>query len=99
VRGPFVNIPRTGDELSVIGAAEQVPAGVRVERDWRLLKVLGPFPLTTIGALASSAAPLAGAGISLLAVANHDPDYVLVKAQSFDLTMAVLFAAGHRPAS
>ena len=93
--GPFVNITCTDDELAIICPAERVPADVRSERDWRVLKVVGPFPFTATGVLASLASPLARAGISLLSIATYDTDYFLVKSDVFDDAVAVLVAAGH----
>jgi uncharacterized protein len=93
--GPFVNITRTSDELAIICPAKCVPANVRAERDWRLLKLAGPFPFTAIGVLAAVATPLARAGISLLSIATYETDYFLVKAAAYDEAVAVLTAAGH----
>jgi hypothetical protein len=93
--GPFVNITFTPDELAIICPAEQVPAEVRAERDWRVLKLVGPFPFTAVGVLASLATPLARAEISLLSIATYDTDYFLVKNDVFNDAVAVLVAAGH----
>ena len=93
--GPFVNITFTPDELAIICPAGRVPMGIRAERDWRVLKLVGPFPFTAIGVLASLANPLADAGISLLSIATYDTDYFLVKSDVFDPAIAVLIAAGH----
>lgn len=93
--GPFVNITFTDDELAIICPAERVPAEVRAERDWRVLKLVGPFPFTATGVLASLATPLARSGISLLSIATYDTDYFLVKSDVFDDAVAVLVAAGH----
>lgn len=93
--GPFLNITLTDDELAIICPAERVPMDVRAERDWRVLKLVGPFPFTAVGVLASLATPLARAGISLLSIATYDTDYFLVKSSVFDDAVAVLVAAGH----
>ena len=93
--GPFVNITFTSDELAIICPAERVPVDVRAERDWRVLKLVGPFPFTATGVLASLATPLAKAGISLLSIATYDTDYFLVKNDVFNDAVAVLVAAGH----
>ena len=93
--GSFVNITFTSDELAIICPAENVPPTVRAERDWRVLKLVGPFPFTAVGVLASLATPLARAGISLLSIATYDTDYFLVKSDVFDEALAVLIAAGH----
>jgi hypothetical protein len=93
--GPFVNITFTPDETAIICPATGVPAGVRAERDWRVLKLVGPFPFTAVGVLASLADPLARAGISLLSIATYDTDYFLVKSEFFDAAVAALVSAGH----
>jgi hypothetical protein len=93
--GPFVNITLTPDELAIICPADRVPHDVRAERDWRVLKLVGPFPFTAVGVLASLTTPLARAGISLLSIATYDTDYFLVKNDVFDDAVAVLVAAGH----
>ena len=93
--GAFVNITMTPDELAIICPAERVPVTVRAERDWRLLKLVGPFPFTAVGVLASLAAPLARAGISLLSIATYDTDYFMVKGDVFNDAVAVLVEAGH----
>jgi hypothetical protein len=72
-----------------------VPASVRAERDWRVLKLVGPFAFSAVGVLASLATPLARAGISLLSIATYDTDYFFVKNEVFDDAVAVLVAAGH----
>ncbi len=94
-QGAFVNITFTPDELAIICPAERVPAEGRAERDWRVLKLVGPFPFTAVGVLASLATPLARAGISLLSIATYDTDYFLVKSDVFDDAVSVLIAAGH----
>lgn len=93
--GPFVNVTSTDDELSIICPAAGVPVGVHAERDWRVLKLVGPFPFTATGVLASLATPLAHAGISLLSIATYDTDYLLVKSEALNDAVAVLIAAGH----
>lgn len=93
--GAFVNVTLTDDELAIICPAEQVPAGVRADRDWRVLKLVGPFPFTATGILASLATPLARAGVSLLSIATYDTDYFLVKCDVFEDAVTVLTAAGH----
>ena len=93
--GPFLNITYTDDELTIICPAEGVPPDIRAERDWRVLKLVGPFPFTAVGVLASLATPLADAGISLLSIATYDTDYFLVKSGVCERAIAVLVAAGH----
>ena len=94
-RGSFVNVTVTEEEMSVVCAAEAVPKTVTAEREWRVLKIVGPFAFTATGVLASLAAPLAQAGVSLLSIATYDTDYLLVKSESLEKAVATLTAAGH----
>jgi hypothetical protein len=94
-RGAFVSVTATEDELSVVCEASAVPVAITADREWRVLKVVGPFAFTTTGVLASLAAPLAQAGVSLLAIATYDTDYLLVKSEALDRAITTLVAAGH----
>ncbi|MBI5767349.1 MAG: ACT domain-containing protein [Verrucomicrobia bacterium] len=94
-RGSFVSVTATDDELSVVCPAAEVPAEVRAERDWRVLKIVGPFAFSTVGVLASLAAPLAQAGISLLTISTYDTDYLLVKSDALERAAGTLVDAGH----
>ena len=95
-RGDFLSITRTRDELSIVCAQSNVPAGIRCEHDWRALQVVGQLDFALTGILASLAAPLADAGISIFALSTFDTDYVLVKARDLEKAMRVLQGAGHR---
>ncbi len=91
----FSSVTRTADELSVIGPVDEIPSGVHSERGWRLLKFQGPFDFGAVGVLASVTAPLARAGVSLLAVGTFDTDYLLLKAAQLVAAVSALEAAGH----
>lgn len=94
--GPgFSSVTRTADELSIICLAARVPAGVKHERSWRLLQLAGPFDFGAIGILHSVLTPLASAGVSSLAVATFDTDYLLIKAGNLDPALAAMRAVGH----
>lgn len=91
----FSSATRTTDELSIICPAAQMPAGLKKEAGWCLLKMVGPFEFGVVGVLASVANPLARAGISLLTVGTFDTDYVLVKSEKLAATICALESAGH----
>jgi uncharacterized protein len=93
-RGTFVSITRTPDELSIICEEEAVPDGVRIERDWRALRVEGPLPFEMTGVAAAFTKPLADARISVFVVATFDTDYLLVKRDTFERAIEALRAAG-----
>ena len=93
--GHFFSITRTADELSVVCCQDAVPEGVVGERGWRCLRVAGTIPFSVVGVLASLAAPLAEAGISVFAVSTFDTDCLLMKAADFEKAITVLQQAGH----
>ena len=89
----FASVTRTRDELSIVCPESAVPAGVRAEAGWAMLKLSGPFPFDAVGVLSSFLAPLAAAGISVFAVSTFDTDYVLVKGSDLGRTRETLEAA------
>ena len=95
-QGTFVSITRTPTELSVVCAADAVPAGTTCEAPWRVLAVRGPLDFALTGVLASLASPLAAAGVSLFAISTYDTDYLLVRGGDVERASEVLKKAGHR---
>lgn len=91
----FSTVTRTADELSILCPAGQIPADVKHERGWALLKFQGPFAFTQTGVLASVLAPLAEARIGILAVSTFETDYLLVKSAEVEPAINALIAAGH----
>lgn len=63
---------------------------IRLEKtaDHEAIRLVIPF--STVGVLASLVTPLADAGISVFAISTFDTDYVLVKAESIQKTVAAL---------
>ena len=84
------SVTRTADELSVVCPAEDAPQSAEVSAGWRALKVHGPLDHNEVGVLASIAAPLADAGVSLFPIATYDTDYVLVKEPDLERALAAL---------
>lgn len=78
-RGKFFSITRTEDELSVVCDEQAIPERVKCEKDWRVLKVLGPLDFSLIGILSSISSILAEEKISIFAISTYDTDYILVK--------------------
>ena len=93
--GSIFSVTRTPDELSVVCAASRVRPPVRAERGWRCLRVAGTIDFAVTGVLASIAAPLADAGVSIFAISTYDTDYVLVREHALPAAIAALTAAGH----
>jgi hypothetical protein len=91
----FLTITRTASELSIVCEEQMVPAEVHAERNRRLMQIEGTLAFTLTGVLASVAAPLAGAGISIFAVSTYDTDYLLVSEEDLQEATQVLESAGH----
>lgn len=71
-------------------STDHVPQSARSEHGFRILKLLGPFPLDTVGVLRRVADPLADAGISILPIGTFDTDYLLVTRNDIERAIAVL---------
>jgi hypothetical protein len=86
--GAFASVTRTPDELSIVCDEAVVPAGVKAERGFRLIRVRGTIDFAVTGVVSSLTVPLAEGGISVFVVSTHDTDYLLVKADRYDDAVA-----------
>jgi hypothetical protein len=92
---PFWSVSRTADELSVICAYEAVPGTVTAVGPFAAFSIDGPLDHSLIGVLAGLTAPLADAGISILAQSTFDTDWILVPVAQAGPAIEVWEAAGH----
>lgn len=94
--GPgFVSISRSDDELSVVCLESRIPEGVRDDRGWACLKLLGPFAFDETGIVLSVIAPLSSNGVGIFVVSTFDGDHVMVKREDLDVARQLLTDAGH----
>jgi uncharacterized protein len=94
LRSGFASVTRTQDVLSVVCAADCVPADVHASVGWRALKIEGPLDLELVGILVSIAVPLAQAGVAILPVGTFDTDYILVQEDRLSTALEALRATG-----
>lgn len=92
--GDFWSVTRTSQALSLVCEEAVLPDGLAAERGWRALEVAGPIDFGEIGVLASLAAPLRDAKISIFALSTFDTDYVLVRESDLENALAALEDAG-----
>lgn len=95
LRGDFVSITRTAEELSIVCSQPELPPDTPHEPDWRCFQVAGPLSFSLTGILAMLTRPLAEAQISIFAVSTFDTDYLLVKADDVSRAIVELTLAGH----
>ena len=93
---PFFSITRTHEELSLVAEESLVPAEVKSQPGWSLLKLEGPIPFSETGILSSVLAPLASCGVSIFAISTFDTDYLLVPSVSLEAAIAALEQSGHK---
>lgn len=94
--GAVTSLTRTPNELSIVCAEEAAPPGVKAERGFRCLAVLGPLDFALTGVVASISAPLASAGVSIFVLSTFDTDLLLIRETHLAQAVAVLRGAGHR---
>ena len=91
----FFSITKTLDELSIVCSQNNIPIGVKCEKNWRILKVAGPLDFSLVGILSSITNVLAQQGISIFAISTYDTDYILVKDKDVDNAVGSLCIAGY----
>ena len=94
IHSPFWTLTRTEDELSLVCLQSIAPTHCPSEKDWRILKVLGPLEFSLTGILASLTEPLARAKISIFAISTFETDYLLVKESKIHESFEALKDAG-----
>ena len=92
----FSSVTRTPDGLSIVCDSSAVPREIHRSDGRRAMRVGGKFSFDECGILAALTAPLAEAGIPILAICTFDTDYVLVKEVNLAAATQVLSAAGHQ---
>ena len=92
----FLAVVRTPRELSIVCRNDAVPVThTEVQRGFRALAVVGTLDFALTGIVASLAAPLAAAGISIFGISTYDTDHILVREDRLADAKTVLAAAGH----
>ncbi len=90
----FYTISKTNDELSIICESQYVPASVKQDGNWSLLKIAAVLDLSLTGITAKFSTALADAGVNLCVIATYETDYILVKQQKLQTAIAALQNAG-----
>lgn len=86
----FYSITRTRDELSIVSDEESVPVGVKAEKGWAAIKVVGPLEFDLIGIVSSLTTVLAENEISVFVLSTYNTDYILIKEENLNTAKTVL---------
>ena len=86
----FFSITGTEDETSLVCREDLIPVDCISEKGFCALKVKGPLAFGLTGILSSFLNPLADDGISIFAISTYDTDYILVKEEVLDQSIAAL---------
>src|SRR3974390_3403283 len=96
LKGPFLSVTRTAEELSLVAAEANVPPSIDAARGWRMFKVHGPFAFNEVGILASLTSPLGRIGVGIFVISTFDTDYLLVQQDEVPAAVEALEHSGHR---
>lgn len=91
----FFSVTKTEDEISIVMLQEKISKDMKVEKDWRILKVEGTLDFSLIGILAKISSVLAENQISIFVISTFNTDYILVKEEKIEKAMAVLNLEGY----
>lgn len=90
----FYTISKSADELSIIAESGFVPADIKAESGWQILKIEQTLDLALTGITAKFSTALAAAGVNLCVIATYDTDYIMVKQEKLDIAIPALQKAG-----
>jgi hypothetical protein len=93
--GDLTSITRTGAELSIVCAANNLPPDMHSDLHWICLKLEGPFPFSQTGVLLSFIEPLSNNRVPIFAISTYDTDYVLISQEHIARAVDLLREAGH----
>lgn len=92
---PFSSVTRSDSELSIVCSEEDLPDGLRAERGWCALELIGPLDFTLTGVVASLVSPLADSDVPIFVISTFETDYLLVREPDYSRAVGSLRAAGH----
>ncbi|MCC0658921.1 MULTISPECIES: ACT domain-containing protein [unclassified Clostridioides] len=91
----FYSITKTDDELSIVCSNNNIPSDIKSEKEWRILKILGPLDFSLIGILSKISGLLADNKISIFAISTYDTDYILIKEKDIKNACKILNCNGY----
>lgn len=92
----FFSITKTKDELSVVTLQNELFLNeAEINKDWRIIKVIGPLDFSLVGIIADLSEILKQEKISIFTISTYDTDYILVKQKDLSKAIVALQKNGH----
>ena len=96
-KSDFFSLTKTADEVSIVCNQGVIPTDMQIdlEKDWNILKVVGPLDFSLVGILSNLSSLLTQASISIFVLSTYDTDYILVRKSSLSEAINALKKGGH----
>jgi uncharacterized protein len=91
----FWSVTATDEEISVVCRDMDIPAEVRKESGWCMMRIGGSLDFSLVGILSAIIAPLGEKGISVYTISTFNTDYILIKKYLAGQAQAILEESGH----
>jgi hypothetical protein len=78
---PLLGITRTDRELAIVIDESRVPEGVKAQRGFVAMRIVGIVDFALTGIIARLTVPIAAAGIPVFVISTFDTDVVMVPAE------------------
>lgn len=88
-------IGKTGDQLSLVVPDTIEIDSADIDKNWRVLELIGPLQLSMVGIMAQIGQVLARAKVSIFIVSTFDTDFFLVKDNKLSVAVSALRQAGY----
>lgn len=92
----FLFLGKTPDEISLVCLAKDAPAkAVKLNAQWRCLRIEGTLDFNLIGILANITQVLAASKVSVFTASTFNTDYILIKQHNAAAAKTALENAGY----
>ena len=92
----FVFVGKTEEEKSVVCNTLCIPKNtIACESGWKCFRIQGVLDFSLVGILAKISTLLADNSIALYAISTYNTDYILVKKEQYENSLAILSQNGY----
>lgn len=94
-KNEFYSVTKTDEEFSILCLQNDVPANIKCELNWKILKIDSKLDFSMVGVIAQISKSLAENNISIFVISTFDTDYICVKEKDLAQTINILKKAGN----